>query len=396
MLRALKILLGLVVVLVIAATALLWAGPIHDVRIVLNALFGVNREASAEEMASRIRVPEGFFYSEFAKVPHVRWLVVTYSNDVIVSQPRDGSVTLLQRDANGDGRSDGQRVLLRGLARPHGLALHQGFLYVAESGAVGRVGFNAADGTTRGEYQHIITDLPEGGNHWSKTIAFGPDNKLYVSIGSTCNVCEETDTRRATIMQFDDDGKNGRIYASGLRNSVGLAWAPWDNALYATDNGRDLLGDDFPPCELNRIEDGGFYGWPYFNGVNVSDPDVGAKAPANLQPRAPAFGFRAHNAPLGLTFVDGSGLPAQYQRAALVALHGSWNRSQPDGYKVVLLGFAQDGMVSSQDFMTGFENAGDIIGRPVDIKQGADHCFYISDDFAGSVYRVCSAAPAAR
>ena len=111
-------------------------------------------------------------------------------------------------------------------------------------------------------------------------MAIGPDQKLYVSIGSSCNVCEESDRRRAAIMQFDINGGHGRLFASGLRNSVGLGWAPWDNAFYATDNGRDLLGDDFPPCELNRIVDGGFYGWPYLNANNVVDPDVGSKAPA--------------------------------------------------------------------------------------------------------------------
>ena len=389
--RVFRIVAAVGSVLLVLTGVLYWLSPVHGVRVVLSSMFGLTHEASAETVASRIRVPPGFTYTEFARVPRVRWLALTPSDDVIVSQPRDGVVTLLQRDGNGDGRSDGQQVLLRDLQRPHGLALHQGYLYVAETGAIGRIAFDAGMRATRGDYERVVTGLPAGGNHWSKTIAFGPDGKLYVSIGSTCNVCVEDDARRATVMQFDADGNNGRIFASGLRNSVGLAWAPWDGAMYGTDNGRDLLGDDVPPCELNRIEDGGFYGWPFFYGNNERDPDLGANAPVSLSPRAPAFGFRAHNAPLGLSFVDAARWPASYQRSALVALHGSWNRSIPDGYKVVQLVFAADGSITSQDFMTGFEHAGDVIGRPVDIKQGGDACVYVSDDFSGTVYKVCPA-----
>jgi len=389
MARILKILGGFIALLLLALAAFQLFGPAHDTRMILHAALGIGGPKALETKVSRIRLPEGFTYTTFANVANARGLAVTSANDVIVSQPRLGQVTLLQHDTNGDGVAEGERLLLKDLDLPQGVLVWNGYLYVAETGAVGRIGFDAAKGVTHGNFERIIGGLPKGGNHFSKTIAIGPDQNLYVGLGSSCNVCVEEDARRATIMQFDTNGKNGRIYATGIRNTEGFDWAPWDNSLYATDNGRDLLGDDFPPCELNHIAEGGFYGWPFFNGNNIADPDLGDKAPADKQPINPAFGFRAHNAPLGMTFVNGKNLPADFGRAALVALHGSWNRSSPDGYKVVSLHWAQDGTIAARDFMTGFEQGGDIIGRPVDVRQAPDGCFYISDDFAERVYRVC-------
>jgi glucose/arabinose dehydrogenase len=189
-------------------------------------------------------------------------------------------------------------------------------------------------------------------------------------------------------MRFKPDGRDLQVFARGLRNSVGFDWAPWNSELYATDNGRDMLGDNFPPCELNRLQEGGFYGWPYLNGDGVPDPDLGAKLPAALEPIAPVHAFAAHNAPLGIHFLT---QPA-WQRAlgektALVALHGSWNRSVPDGYKVVSLHW-QDDEIEERDFVTGFLTGGEIIGRPVDVATAGDGAVYISDDYAGAVYRV--------
>jgi glucose/arabinose dehydrogenase/cytochrome c553 len=311
------------------------------------------------------------------------------TGDLVVTQPRQGRVVLLQRDNNSDGQHDGEQVLLDQLRRPHGLEFYQGWLYIAESHAVGRVRFNHTKGTLEGPYEHIITGLTDDGNHWSKSIRIGDDH-LYVSMGSTCNVCEEDDPRRATIMRFNADGSNGTIYATGLRNSVGLDFAPWDGSLYATDNGRDLLGDDYPVCELNKIEEGQFYGWPYINAFGDLDPDFSQGHEHRLESaRSPVFGFAAHNAPLGMRFVRNSQLPEHFHRSALVALHGSWNRSQPDGYRVVSLHWQEDGSITQQDFLSGFELDGHVIGRPVDIAEGRDGCFYISDDYAGSIYRAC-------
>ena len=184
-------------------------------------------------------------------------------------------------------------------------------------------------------------------------------------------------------MRFRADGSEGRIYATGLRNSVGLAIAPWDGVLYATENGRDLLGDDYPACELNRVEQGGFYGWPYLNGDNEIDPDMDfGKQELQKSAIKPEFHFPAHNAPLGIHF-------SKYlKKTALVALHGSWNRSQPDGYKVVALKWQEDGTIISSDFVWGFLTDGKIIGRPVDIVSDGAGGYFLSDDYAQVIYRI--------
>lgn len=385
---SLLVLLLLVILLVLG---LLNFGPVSIPTVALRDAFGFNIETPAESIvAQRLQVPAGFSIGQYATgLKKVRVLIFSDAGDLLVSQPNEGKVLLLQRDNNADGQHDGQQVLLEQLNGPHGLAFYQQFLYVAEADAVGRVPFDHASGQITGDYQQIITGLPGAVAHWPKSLLI-KDDKLYVNIGSSCNVCEEADERQATIMQFDTDGQHGRIFASGLRNSVGFDVAPWDGALYATDNGRDLLGDDYPVCELNKIVDGGFYGWPYINGFGDLDPDYGAGKEALLQTAiSPVFGFRPHNAPLGIEFLDKATMPAGYERSALVALHGSWNRREPDGYKVISLHWQEDGSITAEDFLTGFELAGDVIGRPVDIEEGPDGCVYISEDYAGTIYRVC-------
>jgi glucose/arabinose dehydrogenase len=185
------------------------------------------------------------------------------------------------------------------------------------------------------------------------------------------------------------DGSGEEIYATGLRNAVGFDWQPGTGDLYANDNGRDLLGDDFPPCELNRVVRGGFYGWPVANGDNVPDPDLGDGQAERIRSAIPpVHGYPAHNAPLGLSFVRGDRVPPEYRGAALAALHGSWNRSEKDGYEVVSLHWQPDGGIEQRDFVTGFEVDEDVIGRPVDVAEGPDGAFYVSDDYAGMIYRV--------
>ena len=281
---------------------------------------GFSGDAMAEsEVRDRLRVPPGFAVNTYASgIPNARMLRFTETGDLLVSEPRQGTVFLLERDRNGDGAADGRRVLLQGLNRPHGIALHDGWLYVAEMDAVLRVRFDASSGTVQGTPERIVTGLPEGGNHWTRTVGVGPDGKLYVSIGSSCNVCVEKDKRRAAIMRYELDGSGETIYATGLRNSVDFDWQPGTGDLYATDNGRDMLGDDFPPCELNRIVEGGFYGWPYANGDRVPDPDFGSgKAELIARSIPPVHGFGAHTAPLGMTFYDGSDVSREVSRCGL-------------------------------------------------------------------------------
>jgi len=391
--RLLLISLAVVVALpVVLFLGLLVTGTIaaSSLSMMLNAMLGLSGPAANEVVvAERYSVPEGFILELYSTdVPQARFLRFTSAGDLLVSRPHAGDVVLLRRDTDEDGYPDGVQTVLGGLSRPQGMDFMGDWLYIAESHRVGRIRFDAAVGRSVGEYEPVVEGLTDDGNHWSKTVRFGPDGKLYLAQGSTCNVCEEADARRATMMRFAVDGSGGEILATGLRNSVGFDWAPWDGGLYATDNGRDLLGDDFPVCELNRIEPGAFYGWPYFNGDNVADPDMGADPLAHeREPIGPVHGFRAHNAPLGIVFPDTAGWPDAFKRSALVALHGSWNRSSLDGYKVVSLHWSDAG-IKERDFLTGFMIDGDASGRPVDVAQGPDGAIYVSDDYAGAIYRV--------
>lgn len=390
-----KILLGLAALIVLVAGAwlmLIQTGTIsrNSIAMVLNVATG-RPGASVEESTARqaLHLPDGFSVGLYASdLPRARFLRFTRAGDLLVSRPHAGDIVLLERDRDGDGRADGRKTVISDLNRPQGMDFHGEWLYIAEREQIGRIRFDPSSGTTAGDYETVVTGLTGNGNHWSKTLRFGPDGLMYLAQGSTCNVCAEADERRATMMRFAPDGSGAEIYATGLRNSVGFDWAPWDGGLYATDNGRDMLGDDFPPCELNRVERDKFYGWPYFNGDNIPDPDMGPDPLADSRrPTAPVHGFRAHNAPLGIDFVDTTGWPADFDRVALVALHGSWNRSVPDGYKVVSLHFGQDG-ISERDFLSGFNRQGEILGRPVDVQQGPDGALYISDDYAAAIYRV--------
>jgi glucose/arabinose dehydrogenase len=389
--KTVKALLAIVLILTLAIIGLFTFGPVSSPTAIFSALFGYTVESpSSATIEQRLQVPEGFSISHYATdLGYIRFMAVADNGDLLVSQARQGRVIALKHDNNGDDRHDGMSILIDGLTRPHGLALHNNWLYIAESNAVGRVAFDHATGQLAGDYQRIVTGLTDDGNHWTKSLLIHND-QLLVSMGSTCNVCEEVDERRSTIMAYDLDGKNGRIFASGLRNSVGLDAAPWNGEVYATDNGRDLLGDDYPPCELNHIEDGKFYGWPYINGFGDLDPDMGDGKEALLETaQSPAFGFRAHNAPLGMRFIKNAKAPESYKKSALIALHGSWNRSSPDGYKVISLHWDDEGNISSRDFLSGFIRDGNIIGRPVDIVESIDGCLFISDDYSGTVYRAC-------
>lgn len=386
----------LAVVAVAACTVLLperfaIKGPI------LSSLFGRGIDAPSNELIkSRFRLAEGFEVQLFADgIPNARFMRFSPGGDLIVSQPRVGQVVHVLRDSDGDGRSDGQRVLIEGLDRPHGLDFHEGHLYIGEGGAIARIGFLESGPDTiavEGSPIRIAEGIPSGENHWSRTLRFGPDGMIYLNVGSSCNVCEEEDPRRAAILRFNADGSGEEIYASGLRNSVGFDWRPETGELFATDNGRDLLGDDYPPCELNRIEYGGFYGFPVANGDRRPDPDLGAGQEDRIAASIPpAHSFQAHTAPLGMTFIRHPSAPESYRGAALVAQHGSWNRTELSGYKVVSLHWDSEGKIQERDFMTGFEVDEEVIGRPVDIIEGPDGAFYLSDDYGGAIYRIARA-----
>jgi glucose/arabinose dehydrogenase len=383
------------VLLLAALASFVWWGPIpvSDKRVMLDFLLGRGITPPSEEtVAERLQAPPGLHVQAYSsEVPLARVMVFTPGGDLIVSRTRGDLVSLLERDRDGDGRADGHRVLFDDLDGPHGLALHEGWVYVAERTAIGRARFDGATGQVTGRYERILTGLTSDGFHQTKTIGFGPDGWLYLAQGSSCNVCIEKDPRRATVMRMRPDGSEAEVIATGLRNSVGFDWAPWDGGLYATDNGRDLLGDDFPPDELNRIEPGRFYGWPYEHGNGVPDPEFGGRYAGDTAPTDPVHGFRPHNAPLGIHFLREARLPAGYERTALVALHGSWNRKTPDGYKVVALRWREDGTIEESEFLTGFLGPDGIIGRPAFLAEGPDGAIYVSDDYAGVIYRVSAA-----
>ena len=386
------VLVLVLIVVVLMGGVILLAPEEYVVNITWGDFFGAPSvdEATA---AQRFKVAEGYHLSVYARdVENARILLPAANGDLIVSSPATGTVWVLNHDADGDGASDGRGVLLEGLDSPHGLAFYNDgeatWLYVAEVQSIGRVKYNPAGREVVGSYQRIITGLPTGGNHWRRNIHFGPDGKLYVSVGSSCNVCEEDTPLRAAMLRYDPDGGGFELYASGLRNSTGFDWNS-EGQLFAVDNGRDLLGDDFPPCELNQVNEGQFYGWPYANGDNIPDPDLGAGNEDKIAVAVPpVHGFMAHTAPLSIKFLTGDNHPAAYQGSAIVALHGSWNRSTKSGYKLVSLHWGANGNITERDFVSGFEQDEDVIGRPVDVAEAANGDLFVSDDYSNTIYRI--------
>jgi len=379
--------IGLLLSALVLSVVAIW---LPTPRIAFHSLFGLSGKAATEQSTRDLLQPAaGYAVNLFAaEIPNARWLLLTPGGDLLVSSPNLGSIYRL-RDNDGDGISDKNEVLIEGLNLPHGLAFKDGWLYIAETDAIGRLPWPADKPPSPAAYERIVTGIPGGGNHWRRVIAFGPDHRLYLAVGSSCNVCQEQNPLRGTLIRYNPDGSGEEVMASGLRNATGFDWAPWDGSLYATENARDWLGDDFPPDELNRIIPGGFYGWPYFNGDNIPDPDLGDKA-ARLLDRAlpPVHEFRPHNAPLGITFLRHQPGHLAMEHIALVALHGSWNRSKPDGYEVVALHWDTEGKIRQTDFVTGFMQNGEVSGRPVHVVEDREGTLYISDDFADAVYRV--------
>lgn len=336
-----------------------------------------------------LTLPAGVSISVFARnLSAPRVLAWDPAGTLIVSIPSQSKVVALP-DKNNDGVSDEMITVSEGLNLPHGLAFREGKLYIAETDQVAVYEYNS--GTKKAGNKKKLFDLPGGGNHFSRTIGFGPDGKLYVSVGSSCNVCNEKDWRRASILVANADGSGLRGYATGLRNSPFLTWHPVTGEMWATEMGRDLLGDNTPPEEINIIKDGGFYGWPLCYGNRVQDrafdsTDVSRKKCEGST--APHIAFQAHSAPLGLAFIPQS-WPAQYRGDLLVSYHGSWNRSEPTGYKIAR--FDLDKTYTStgeSDFLSGFLQGGGALGRPVDLLFDSKGTLFVTDDKSGVIYRM--------
>jgi glucose/arabinose dehydrogenase len=344
----------------------------------------------ASALDGKLSVPAGFTVGYFARdLRGVRFMALGPGGVVYATQPRSGRVVRLP-DANRDGAADGVEVVVSGLRQPHGLAFHKGALWVANTDGVVRVPIGA-NGLASGEPVYV-NRYDGGGGHWSRTIVFGRDGAMYVAVGSTCNVCIETSPDRAAVLRFNEDGSGKRVYASGLRNAVGLAVNPRTGAVWATQNERDNIQpahEDLPPEELNILTDGGDYGWPYCYGDRLPNPEFN-DASRCAHTIAPALAMQAHSAPLGLTFLNGaSSFPADYHGDVLVAFHGSWNRDVPTGAKVVRVRVRNDKPVSVEDFITGWQQSnGSRWGRPVDVLVANDGSVLVSDDNGGNIYRV--------
>lgn len=308
-----------------------------------------------------------------------------YKDVLFVSIPNAGMIVALP-DKDNDGKADEVVKVIDGLQRPHGIAFLNDYMYVANEDSVIKVKLKdslEADISTK----EFIIDMPKGG-HWTRTIRI-KDEKIYVSVGSSCNVCIENDERRAAILECDEQG-NCKIFAKGIRNAVGFAFHPETNEMYATENSRDWLGDELPPDEINIIKEGKNYGWPICYGKNIHDTDFDKNTyirnPCMEPFEEPSFiDLQAHSAPLGLAFNFGSNFPAEYKGSLFAAYHGSWNRKEKTGYKIARIDVDKK---TVEDFAAGWLQGNDVSGRPVDIIFDNNGFMYVSDDFAGIIYRI--------
>lgn len=335
-------------------------------------------------------LPEGFSSTVFASgLDGPRFISFGPDGTLFVAE-RGANRIVTIADADGDGVGDEPVVFAGELNRPHSIVFHDGSWYAGVPSGVIRLADSDGDGVADVR-ETIIDDLPDGGAHTTRTVEFLPDGRMVVSVGSSCNVCEEDDPRRAAIVIYDNaQGDNGRLYATGLRNAVGLAIQPGTGELWATNNGRDLMGDDVPPETIYVVEDGLDYGWPRCHSGTVPDPEYGDENACDGVAQ-PLVTMQAHTAPLGLTFYDGEAFPEAYRGDLFVALHGSWNRTVPVGYSVVRVPMDGDRPTGpAEPFATGWLDAETetASGRPVGLDTGPDGALYVSDDGAGFIYRI--------
>jgi glucose/arabinose dehydrogenase len=417
---------------IVAVLGILWAGvfywknlrgvgpsienPPQDIATIIenaNKVSGTAGTSGAANGASMpLKLPAGFSISIFAKdLIDPRAMIFDPSGRLMVSIPSQGKVVALP-DGDVNGVADEALVVADGLNKPHGIAIRcegnaavqRCKLYIGETDAVASYDYDQA--TAKANDRVKIADLPSGGNHITRTLGFGPDGRLYVSVGSSCNVCNETDQRRAKIFSMNADGSDFKEFAHGLRNSVSFMWHPKTAQMWATEMGRDLLGDNIPPDEINIIEEGKNYGWPVCYGKNIHDTDFDKNTyirnPCMEPFETPSYiDIPAHSAPLGLALVPKdepirgkngalvAGWPQEYWNNLFVAYHGSWNRSIPTGYKVVRYTLDENGnYLGVEDFITGWLTQDGALGRPVDILVQPGGFMYISDDKAGVIYRV--------
>lgn len=334
-----------------------------------------------------LRVPEGFSISVFAEVPGPRQLALGEGNTVFAGSLRGTVYAVLDR--NSDYVADEIVPIAEGLNTPNGVVYHEGDLYIGEINRVSKIENITANLSARQATITVNDSLPDRRHHGFKFLQVGPDNKLYIPVGAPCNVCEEAPVF-ASLHTMNLDGTGMERIATGIRNTVGFDWHPESGELWFTDNGRDMLGDDIPACEINRLtEVGQHFGFPYIHQGDLPDPVFGrGKNPADYVP--PVYKLTAHVAPLGLEFYRGDQFPALYSNSLFVAEHGSWNRREKSGYRV-MSGIVSDDnadIVDYTPFVEGWLQGQSNWGRPVDILNMPDGSVLISDDLANVIYRV--------
>ena len=350
-------------------------------------------DAKADVQLDKLKLPEGFSIDVWAaEVPNARSMAVSESGIVFVGNRQEKNVYALV-DENGDGKAESKYVLANDLRMPNGVAIKDGDLYVAEVSRILRFK-DIENNLTNPSYEVVYDGYPDEAHHGWKFIAFGPDGMLYIPVGAPCNICVSEDPIFASITRLDvsKPGTKPEIYAHGVRNSVGMTWHPETNELWFTDNGRDMLGDDTPDCELNKATAlGQHFGYPYWHAGTIKDPEVGSEGKEASYYTAPEAKLGAHTAPLGLRFYTGDQFPATFKNQLFIAKHGSWNRSKKSGYEVILARLDAMGKVSEQEVMvTGWldQATQEAWGRPVDVQQLADGSLLISDDVANCIYRL--------
>ena len=358
--------------------------------------FNPERMEFSESLLEQLQAPDGFEVSVFAtNMGNARMMAVAADGTVYVTRP-DSNDVLALRDADGDGQIGAEEttVAASDLTLVHGIVIRENRLYLAGEARIW-VADLGADGAV-GAPTVLVDELPYGGQHPRRTIGFGPDGMLYVSVGSSCNACHETSDENATILRVDPESGGRTIFAAGLRNTIGWAWHPETGDLWGMDHGSDWRGDDQPPDELNRIVEGANYGWPYCYGDRqvdryFSNEPVGATSDAYCAlTEAAVIGYQAHSAPIGWVFYTAEQFPEEYRGDAYVAMRGSWNRFPAVGYEVVRVRFEDGQPVAIDDFVTGWlaEDGASHFGRIAGVAVAADGSLLVSEDTNGVIYRV--------
>ncbi len=347
--------------------------------------------------------PEGFTVTKFADgFKNPRWTYIAPNGDMFVCEANTrgsaGLITLL-RDTDGDGKADVRETFIDELKQPFGMLVIGNYFYVANTDGLYKYPYKAGQTSLKASEGTKIVELPAGGynNHWTRNIITNAaKDKIYISVGSASNVAEhgmDVEIRRANILEVDLNGQNEKIYASGLRNPVGMDWNPITGELWTAVNERDELGDDLVPDYITSVKEGGFYGWPYSYFGQLEDPRLEGQAPELVAKSiVPDVSVGPHTASLGLTFYDADTFPAKYKNGVFVGQHGSWNRSTLSGYRVVFIPF-ENGKPAAQpeDFLTGFianENKSEVYGRPVCVAVTPEGDLLVNDDAGNVIWKV--------